>query len=333
MAAKSTGRVMAREIQIRPGMFVEVSDRVRARAGLRPDARISATLASTAMYVAHDSMTERSGYPVILIDEAVELTRLYGPSEAVRVAGVPLRIIINRMHERGMSMAFFGKVRLRYPLEKMRECVLEAKKLMASDETVTTQKRSRFGKIVPFTRRKWSHRAAFAEAGRRVGVSGTAVERAWLTSRFSLTSIPAAPVPIPVRPSSPVLPPRPQGPPTIYEMSTMIGQECVRLRGLSDAVRPLVRKRVPAHNADKPRKKRAAPAPPPTPRTPAPVADSSTSAPAKPPPRPRKPRERRLLLWSTKGNGWSRTARLRRPGSRSAGSFWRETTRRPQAAL
>lgn len=182
-------------IEIFPGHWIEVTPRIKRLAGIRPTERVIATLAGGHITKAKYEAGKVRGakYSRLLLDEAVELAKSVGYPTAAKMTGVNKNSI--HMHARiqkGRAGLASRKDGSRYTLAQKQACVRLAQSLMASDET--KDKKCRWGvqKV-----RKWQHRPAFIEAGRRLGMNGRSIEWLWVSGQIPLDSpsSPQSPVP------------------------------------------------------------------------------------------------------------------------------------------
>lgn len=189
-------------IEIYPGRWIEVTRRIKLKAGVRLSTRVRATLAGGQIDKAAADVgrcrNKSVKYSRLLIDEAVAIARTMGIPKAVKKTGVnKWTIIQQKKRMRGPT----GREGNRYTLAQKRALVAMAQRLMGSGET---RMRKCGGKMVAFP--KYGHRTAFIEAGRRLGMNGRAIEYQWVNGLFSLAEPSSPPRP----PASPAAPAGPQ---------------------------------------------------------------------------------------------------------------------------
>ncbi len=179
-------------VEIYPGVTIEVSGRLRQKAGIgRTDlirekldpkerARIMGDLGK-------DQSPNRK-FSILIIDEAVRLSKEMSIPKAAKITGVTTGVIKNRRKELIASGDL--KTKRRYTMEQKRECVALAHKLMADPEIIVEFKNKGRGKGM-VKRRKWNKRNAFIEAGRQLGMNGNTVFSLW--AREMITDKPSTP--------------------------------------------------------------------------------------------------------------------------------------------
>lgn len=182
---------MKERIEIFPGHWIEVTKKIKKAAGLRQSARVRATLAGgdidRATKEASRAANKNVKYSLALLDEAVRLARAEGVKVAEKVTGVSQWSI--NMHAKEQS-ARAGNPRweqgFRYSLAQKQACVRLAQKLMANTETRPVRVPNPRGGWRMGVTKKWTHGAAFREAGRRLGLNGRTIEMMWLMGMIPL---------------------------------------------------------------------------------------------------------------------------------------------------
>lgn len=181
---------MKERIEIFPGHWIEVTRRIKEKAGVKLSTRVIATLQGGEVHRAAGdagrSLNKGAKYSRLIIEEALRLARTMGERAAAEKTGVNKWTIQERKKKlRGPT----GRDGSRYTLAQKRALVEMAKGLMRSGEIKT--RRARGGKMVQ--QPKWAHRPAFIEAGRRLGMNGRVIEYQWVNGLFSLTDVPSSP--------------------------------------------------------------------------------------------------------------------------------------------
>jgi hypothetical protein len=143
-----------REIEIKPGVFIQVSMKVKEKAGalghpLRPITREDVEQAAISLVP-----TRRRKYSRLLVDEAVELSKKIGRSKAAKRTGVHVETISQRQR------IIRGTKNCKYTRQQIEECIRTALHLMKREGVGCKDK-------------------AFAEAGRRLGISGLYILQEW----------------------------------------------------------------------------------------------------------------------------------------------------------
>jgi hypothetical protein len=174
---------MIRErIEIFPGHWIEVTPKLKKKAGVKQSARVIATLNNVTRIVADDVVKPPPPkYPRLMLEEANRIVDRDGMKAAVKATGINAHSIV--WYRRGVIQRR-GEYKpsekgRRYTMEQKRACVRLAQKLMASGE-IKVRHGKCYGKPAVYRSPKWSHAAAFREAGRRLGMNGRSVEWCWI---------------------------------------------------------------------------------------------------------------------------------------------------------
>lgn len=175
---------MKERIEIFPGRWIEVTKRVKQKAGVRMGARVRATLENGRVDEALVRLA-RNGrkYSGLLIDEAVAVAKEKGAKEAERITGVHHETIAQRRKKLKGCTGYDGR---RYTLAQKKACVKMALELVASGGTHIV--RVSFGKG-DRTVSVWSKKKAFKEAGRRLGVNGLSIMFQWENGMIDLNAV------------------------------------------------------------------------------------------------------------------------------------------------
>lgn len=186
---------MRERIEIFPGHWIEVTPKLKRQAGLRPSARVVATLMGETIDAATDVARESRKnvkYSRLMLDEAVRIAERDGMKKAEEVTGISIPSIDLRKRQirRKKGLPKRATVGTRYTLAQKQACVKLAQQLMASKATVTRTV-SMMGIARPFKRLRWGHRAAFMEAGRRLGLNGRSIEWMWIQGMIPLDQQPS----------------------------------------------------------------------------------------------------------------------------------------------
>lgn len=178
-------------IEIFPGHWIEVTPKIRNMAGLRRHDRILAKFTDVPKVVEKAVTSKVVKYPQLIKEEAVQIWLKDGMEAAIKATGVNRHTI--EMERRKQNIrAGLTKTRAKgftYTLEQKQACVRLALQLIQSKEMVTRTQRAFNGKIVTVRNFKWHPQSAFKEAGKRLGLNGSAVHFQW--------SIGAIPMPQP----------------------------------------------------------------------------------------------------------------------------------------
>lgn len=179
---------MKEMIEIFPGRWIEVTRRIKEKAGVRLSSRVVATIENGQMARAAQLLPSKNRkYPRLLVEEALEIAHAEGYKAATKATGVHREVIANlHRSKRGCT----GKDGTRYTLAQKQACVRLAKELMQDPRTKTVNGWKGGKRVLPF----WSHHGAFVEAGRRLGVNGVSIEGEWLRNMIDLNVTPPAPV-------------------------------------------------------------------------------------------------------------------------------------------
>jgi hypothetical protein len=187
-------------IEIFPGHWIEVTPAIKKKAGVRKSQRVVATLMGETVAAAGRLVRDGNRgvkYPVLMLDEAVSIAEREGLKKAVKVTGIKEHSIDLRSRQlrRKQGKTKVRAVGSRYTLAQKQACVRLAKELMASNEI---KERSRLSTLphckgMPYVHRryKWSHRSAFIEAGRRLGMNGRSIEWMYVQGTIPLTQQPS----------------------------------------------------------------------------------------------------------------------------------------------
>lgn len=190
---------MRERVEIFPGHWIEVTPKLKKQAGLRKSARVVATLMGETIEAARDIVRENGNikYTRLMLDEAARIARKDGMAEAIKATGIKRASIDLRMRQLRRA-GKLGRKRKdgirhtgsRYTLPQKQACVRLAQELMGSRQTVTKSAKIG-GRMCVVTRPRWSHRKAFIEAGRRLGMNGRSVEWMWLQGTIPLDQQPS----------------------------------------------------------------------------------------------------------------------------------------------
>jgi len=175
-------------VEIRPGYFIEIDARLKRKAGVKGKKFVRTRITDQERRrILGDVAYQRNGcvkYSRLLLDEAVEISKVHGVKKAVKLTGIKYWSIVGHKRElarRGEFKPWYEKGlnrHCRYTLKQKQDCVRLAQRLMADPSKV----RSSFvrkGKPVTIEKPKWSQRPAFIEAGKRLGMNGTSIEFMW----------------------------------------------------------------------------------------------------------------------------------------------------------
>jgi hypothetical protein len=178
-------------IEILNGIWIEVSDKIKEKAGVRKSSRVVATLggetAKAIEVVAHDGRRKSVKYSRLILEEADKIAQEKGFRKAAKITGVNKHSLdlYQRRKRKAEGRTKVMQQGSRYTLAQKQACVRLAKQIMASKETVKHVCIMR-GRERVFTRPKWGHRAAFVEAGRRMGMNGRSIEWMWIQGTIPL---------------------------------------------------------------------------------------------------------------------------------------------------
>lgn len=176
-------------IEILKGVKIEITDRHLRKAGFARKVRLERRLMSpeerkTLLTQAAREARGNTKYTRLMLDEAVELSKVRGMKYAVKKTGIKHWSILGHKRRLAREGKYTPAPRRshnnRYTMEQKRKCVELALALMRNGETV--QKKILFpsrGKTIVMTRPKWTQRPAFVEAGRRLGMNGRSIEWQW----------------------------------------------------------------------------------------------------------------------------------------------------------
>jgi hypothetical protein len=176
---------MKDRIELRPGVWIEVTPRLKKRLGYQHWEQVD-------VRDAFNFNPRKQKYPTAFLEELDRLAREIGVSAAAAKAGVSVMAIKSYRTRKALAEGKYKicDARSRYTVAQKQECVRRALRLMASTETKVVQygRGRKYSKAIP----KWSEKAAFAEAGRQLGVAGNRIHGAWAagtipnpqTSRF-----------------------------------------------------------------------------------------------------------------------------------------------------
>ncbi len=180
-------------VEIYPGVTIEVSSRLKQKAGIgRTDlirekldpkerARIMGDLVK-------DQKPNRK-HSTLIVDEAVRLSKEMSIPKAAKITGVSNAAILARRKELRAS----GELKKHlYTMDQKRECVALAHKLMADPGIIEEVKDRGPGRGM-IKRRKWNQKTAFVEAGRQLGMNGISVLSLW--AKGMITDQPSTPRP------------------------------------------------------------------------------------------------------------------------------------------
>lgn len=185
---------MKERVEIFPGHWIEVTPKLKKQAGLRKSARVVATLMGETIEAARDIAMKNGNtkYTRLMLDEAARIARKDGMAEAIKATGIGKESIILRVKQlrRKEGIARVRPTGNRYMLSQKQTCVRMAQELMGSGQTVQRAVTIR-GKTRVITRTRWTHRKAFVEAGRRLGMNGRSVEWMWLQGTIPLDQQPS----------------------------------------------------------------------------------------------------------------------------------------------
>lgn len=166
---------MNERVQIKPGVWIEVSARMRKASGLGRGVIIRDRLTEeerrSVVGDAGREMGAHTKYSRLLLDEAVALSKEVGEQKASEITGVKLWSLKGRKRELirlGKYHPPLGHSRggSRYTLLQKQQCVRLAHAIHDKE--------------------KRGSRPAFIEAGRRLGVNGRSIEWMWTQKMFSL---------------------------------------------------------------------------------------------------------------------------------------------------
>jgi hypothetical protein len=165
-------------IEIKPGYFIEVSDRLKLHTGMNPVTRllrnnISLSEREAILQAISEDKKQRKKYPPMLVDEGVKLFHEVGMDRATKLTGLPKAVIYQRNRE--LNHLSGTRKKGDVGMEIKIECV----RLATAFE--------RTG--------KYGVRQAFAKAGLSLRIRGLKVMDEWKEGLVKL----------PVRPSSPRL--------------------------------------------------------------------------------------------------------------------------------
>lgn len=188
-------------IEIFPGHWIEVTPKIKKNAGLRQSDRVVATLMGETVPAAGRLVRDSNKsvkYPKLMLDEAVRIAAELGLKGAAKDTGIGAASINLRQRQlrRKQGVARVMAQGTRYTLAQKQACVRLAQELMGSGETVSRTGIARFnnkakGRKYTFRRLRWSHRTAFLEAGRRLGMNGRSIEWMWIQGTIPLTQQPS----------------------------------------------------------------------------------------------------------------------------------------------
>lgn len=162
-------------VEIFPGMTIEVSGRLKKRAGFGTmPLKLNPLNDEERKRILGELVRENrrfQKYTTLLLDEAVSVSREVGVREAARITGVKARAIILRK----TVLIKEGKyVPLASSREKIKQCADLAESLIGTE-------------VVVQVRQKLSRFAAFMEAGKRMGINGRNIYYYSLKGIFGLT--------------------------------------------------------------------------------------------------------------------------------------------------
>ena len=182
-------------IEIFPGHWIEVTPAIKKKAGVRKSQRVVATLMGETVAAAGRLVRDGKGnvkYPVLMLDEAVRIAEKEGLKRAAKETGIKEHSIDlrNRQLRRKQGKSRVMAQGSRYTLAQKQACVRLAKELMASNEIIQKSAKC-YHYTYTHKRYKWSHRRAFIEAGRRLGMNGRSIEWMYVQGTIPLTQQPS----------------------------------------------------------------------------------------------------------------------------------------------
>lgn len=187
-------------IEIFPGHWIEVTPKIKKNAGLRKSDRVIATLMGETVPAAGRLVRDSNKnvkYPKLMLDEAVRIAATHGLKEAAKDTGIRAASINLRQRQlrRKQGLAKVRDKGSRYTLAQKQACVRLAQELMRSNDVVSRTRPCALphskGKPTTYRFRKWNHRSAFVEAGRRLGMNGRSIEWMWVQGTIPLTQQPS----------------------------------------------------------------------------------------------------------------------------------------------
>ncbi len=154
-------------VEIRPGYFIEIDSRLKRKAGVKGKKFVRTRITDQERRrILGDVAYQRNGnvkYSRLLLDEAVEISKVHGVKKAVKLTGIKYWSIVGHKRELTRRGEFKPLEKPgcppRYTPDQKRKCVVLAQQLI------------RGGKF---------QRPAFIEAGKRLGMNGTSIEFQWV---------------------------------------------------------------------------------------------------------------------------------------------------------
>lgn len=155
-------------IQIKPGVWIEVSKRMRKASGLGRGVRIRNRLVEEERKRILGSVAHPRKYTRLMLDEASRLADSVGLDAAAQATGIKYWSIIGYRRElrREGKLPKGKSVNNRYTLAQKQQCVRLAHQIADKNQR---------GMYL-----------AFAEAGRRLGVNGGSISHQWRNQMFQL---------------------------------------------------------------------------------------------------------------------------------------------------
>jgi hypothetical protein len=176
-------------IEIKPGVWIEVTPKIRQAVGARKRDRVLATMDGATKDAINTLAKPRRKHSDLLLDEGLALAQKDGFIAASKRLGINYHTLISHNRKRRLEQ---GKRKLRargfrYTLTQKLACVKLALELMASDKTREVSAFGKHRRTVPL----WTKDHAFNEAGRRLGINGHSVYVMWAQGDFRATQQPS----------------------------------------------------------------------------------------------------------------------------------------------
>lgn len=175
-------------IEIYPGVTIEVSGRLKRKAGVgrmklvrnKLDDAERRRIMGDSLRAAKRADNPKVKYPTLLLDEAVRLSKEVGNKEAAKITGVKFWSLIQRKRE----LIKQGKYeKNRYTEEQIKQCSELAKSLVGSAYTYTT-----------VAKRKHTINSALTEASKRMGINNLSMKMYFYKGLRGLAQQPSTPV-------------------------------------------------------------------------------------------------------------------------------------------
>lgn len=177
-------------IEIYPGVTIDVNKRHKKRAGASLFSKLSSlSMSESERRTVFRGMAREDNpntkYSLLLLDEAVHLSKKVGEKKACKITGVKYWSLKGRkrtlIREGKYISAMPNPGHPRYTMAQKQACVRLASQLM-EDKTMierphTVVRLRNLGATIK--QRKWSHQKAFIEAGKRLGMNGNSVAYMW----------------------------------------------------------------------------------------------------------------------------------------------------------